>query len=130
MWIAEASSTVGLDNVAEKECERFLARLKDPAFKKDRAFAKKGIDPAVARVRSLLIQILGKKGKYDDALKQAVALVTAQPRALEPRVAECRIRHDWSLQNTDQIYPRPGGLRRAATLVGSTRLGEETAAVL
>ena len=61
MWIAEASSTVGLDDVAEKECERFLARLKDPAFKKDRAFAKKGIDPAVARVRSLLIQILGRR---------------------------------------------------------------------
>ena len=75
VWIAETSSKVGLDDAAEKQCNLFLKRVnEDPVFK------KKGGAKAVTKVRTILIAILVKREKFQQALQETEELMKAQPR--------------------------------------------------
>jgi hypothetical protein len=100
VWIAETSSNVGLDGPAETQCQQFLNRVKeDPAFRKTAGL------PAVTRIRTLLIHILGKTGKFEEAVAQVTSLIKEHPTALEPRMEECRLRYNWALKTPQQLVP-------------------------
>ena len=98
VWMADTSSKVGLDDAAEKQCNLFLQRVKD-----DPDFAKKGSGKAaekartmaVTKVRTILIGILVKKQKFDEALNEVQQLIKDQPRALEPKLEKCRLLQAW-----------------------------------
>ncbi len=124
VWMAETSSAVGLDEAAEKQCQRFLTRLKE-----DPAFASGGAAKAEPRVRSLLIHILGKRGKYEEAVKQAATLIQAQPQV--PGAESGRMPPPPRLGHPEPraVHPRPEGLRNPPQLVGSNQ-DEEAAGVL
>ena len=98
VWIAETSSAVGQDKAAETQCQQFLKRIKnDPAFRKIAG------PNAATRIRTLLVDILGKAGQFQAALDQATKLIAEHPTALEPRLEECRLRHNWAAQDPNQL---------------------------
>ena len=90
VWTASASSAIGLDDAAEKLCQRYIDRVK-----KDAEFAGKGGKQGETRVRTLLISILRNKGEFDAAYKQIHSIIDAHPRALEPKQEEIHILLDW-----------------------------------
>jgi hypothetical protein len=90
VWIAETSRTVGLDDPAEQQCEKFLQRLKDDPDFKEKA------GKAAPRVGSLLIRIQVDKGKFKEASEQVKELMKTNPRALEPRLVDCRVSQAWA----------------------------------
>ncbi len=104
VWIADTSATVGLDDAAEKQCNLFLQRVKN-----DEAFAKNGGAKAATKVRTILIAILVKKEKFDEALTEIQQLMTDQPRALEPRLEKCRLLQAWA-RKTQNTSAKPSAL--------------------
>ena len=100
IWIAVTSSTVGNDKAAETQCQGFLKR-----FKEDTDFRKAAGPQAVTRIRTLLIHILGKTGKFEDAINQVTDLIKEHPSDLEPRMEECRLRHGWAMKVADELVP-------------------------
>ena len=103
VWIAETCSKVGLDDAAEKQCLQFLKRMEEDAEFRGNAGHKKDQAKAITRVRARLIGILGKKGAFVKAVAQATSLVKDNPRSLDARMEECRLRYNWAMKDPQQV---------------------------
>jgi tetratricopeptide (TPR) repeat protein len=82
IWSAKTSIAIGMFDEAEAQLQKVLGVMEndqDPAIKK-----------AVPGVRVLLLSVLRKKGKLDEALEQ-VEMLMKESRSLEPKMEKGRI---------------------------------------
>ena len=90
MFIGETLNTIGLTDQASEQFQAILKRREtDPAFA-DRT--KK----AVSLIRTELLKVLRKQGKFDEALKQVDQLIKENSKALEPLMEKGRILEAWA----------------------------------
>ena len=85
VFLAESDSELGRSDKSREQFQAILDRAAaDPAFAKQAA-------KAMIRIRSQFIGLLRADGKYEEALKQAEALLKEQPNALEPMMEKGNI---------------------------------------
>jgi hypothetical protein len=99
VWLAQACVAADMNDEAEQVARNFFDRMEN-----DANFINEGAK-AVPRMRTLLVSVMRKKGKFAEALDQVDQLIAENPSALDPRMERGWILQAWCERKPEK-YPQ------------------------
>ena len=117
LFLGDTCAKVNMNEKAKEVYLKILAQVDDP----QNQAAKEQLGKATTRIRTQIVSLLRNEGKFDEAVKQADALIKDHPTALEPLMEKGRILQAWSKTDPSKYDDCVGHWTKIRVLLGNQK---------